>query len=142
MGKITPGPWVASDLNHDGEWRVESDAKGYPNDGYIIATFMGPDAEANARACAALKIPVVEWQLLNGEPPPGPERIVMAGGYSGRGDWYAERWSTKSIAEYQAKVASGLFDNAPHLELPLDYWAEDPAPPPKALPLPTVRKGG
>lgn len=43
--KHTSGPWVANDKHSDSNhiWRVESDANGYPNDGYIIATMDGPN---------------------------------------------------------------------------------------------------
>lgn len=53
--KHTPGPWVANDKHSDSEypWRVESDAGGYPNDGYVIAKLDGPDAEANALIIAS-----------------------------------------------------------------------------------------
>lgn len=53
--KHTPGPWVANN-QHAGPtvWRVESDASGYPNDGWCVADALhGPEAEANARLIAA-----------------------------------------------------------------------------------------
>lgn len=55
MIKHTDGPWIANDKHSDSNypWRIESDANGYPNDGYIIAKLDGPDAEANARLIAA-----------------------------------------------------------------------------------------
>lgn len=55
MSKITNGPWVANDRHSDPSypWRIESDANGYPNDGYIIAKLDGPDAEENAKLIAA-----------------------------------------------------------------------------------------
>lgn len=52
--EATAGPWIASDENPTGNWRVETDAPGWPNDGWIIATFEGPDAEANAKLVASL----------------------------------------------------------------------------------------
>lgn len=52
-GKHTAGPWVAN-ADHSGEgWRIESDAVGYPNDGWVLAQLSGPDAEANAHLFAA-----------------------------------------------------------------------------------------
>jgi hypothetical protein len=53
-GGWTPGPWVASN-DHSGEgWRIESDAPGYPNDGWVVCPDMfGPDARANAHLIAA-----------------------------------------------------------------------------------------
>ena len=55
MSTFTAGPWVANDKHSDSHhpWRIESDANGYPNDGYIIAKLDGPDSEANARLIAA-----------------------------------------------------------------------------------------
>ena len=55
MSRHTPMPWVANDKHSglDCIWRVESDALGYPNDGFNIAHLHGPDAEANARLIAA-----------------------------------------------------------------------------------------
>ena len=48
-GKTTKGPIVASDQNSIGTWRIESDAPGYPNDGWVVCSeLLGPDAEANA----------------------------------------------------------------------------------------------
>ena len=54
MVSPTPGPWVENAL-HDGlGWRVESDAAGYPNDGWCVCSeLIGPDAAANARLVAA-----------------------------------------------------------------------------------------
>lgn len=55
MAKFTPGPWVANNF-HSGhsEWRVETDAPGYHNNGWHIAVEIpGPDAEHNARLMAA-----------------------------------------------------------------------------------------
>lgn len=63
-GEHTPGPWVASDHHAGVGWRVESDAGGYPNDGWVVVSAMeGPDAEANARACAAVPdlLLALEW---------------------------------------------------------------------------------
>jgi hypothetical protein len=52
--KHTPGPWVPNDQHSGSEiWRVESDNGNWANDGYIIASLLGPDAEANARLIAA-----------------------------------------------------------------------------------------
>ena len=54
--EATPGPWVASDQHAGGHWRIETDADGYPNDGWIICSeLLGPDAEANARLIAELR---------------------------------------------------------------------------------------
>lgn len=55
MPEFTPGPWVASKAHTSATfWRVESDAAGYPNDGWIVAGEVhGPDSEANARLIAA-----------------------------------------------------------------------------------------
>jgi len=54
MSGHTPGPWIACDHHSGVGWRVESDAAGYPNDGWVICTdMMGPDNEANARLIAA-----------------------------------------------------------------------------------------
>lgn len=51
---ITDGPWIAN-IDHSGSgWRIETDAPGYPNDGWIIADMLGPDAASNAQAIAAL----------------------------------------------------------------------------------------
>lgn len=51
---ITDGPWIAN-IDHSGTgWRIETDAPGYPNDGWVIAELHGPDAAANAKAMAAL----------------------------------------------------------------------------------------
>lgn len=54
MAQHTEGPWVANS-SHDGlGWRVESDAVGYPNDGWCVCSeLIGPDADANARLIAA-----------------------------------------------------------------------------------------
>lgn len=50
----TAGPWIASNAHHGPTfWRVETDAPGYPNDGYVIADFHGPDAEANSKLAAS-----------------------------------------------------------------------------------------
>lgn len=50
----TAGPWVASDHHSGIGWRIETDAPGYHNDGWIIASEMlGPDAADNARVMAA-----------------------------------------------------------------------------------------
>lgn len=43
--KHTPGPWAINFEAH----RVESDAAGYPNDGWALCEFMGPDWQENAR---------------------------------------------------------------------------------------------
>lgn len=49
--RITPGPFVAA--NPHGPWRVETDAPGYPNDGWVpVSELLGPDAEANAEFIA------------------------------------------------------------------------------------------
>lgn len=58
--EATPGPWVASDQHSDAvngrHWRIESDATGYPNDGWVIASEVpGPDGEANARLIAYVR---------------------------------------------------------------------------------------
>lgn len=50
----TKGPWVASDHHSGIGWRIETDAPGYHNDGWVIASEMlGPDAANNARLIAA-----------------------------------------------------------------------------------------
>lgn len=55
MNKFTEGPWIANDRHSDSNhpWRIESDANGYPNDGWVVALLDGPDAEANAKLIAA-----------------------------------------------------------------------------------------
>jgi len=45
----TPGPWAFNDEAH----RIESDAPGYPNDGWAICELMGQDIIGNARLIAA-----------------------------------------------------------------------------------------
>ncbi len=49
--RITPGPFVAA--NPHGPWRVETDAPGWPNEGWVpVSELLGPDAEANAEFIA------------------------------------------------------------------------------------------
>lgn len=67
----TADPWVANDKHSDSNypWRIESDANGYPNDGYIIAKLEGPDAEANAKLIAAAPALLQELQnIANAKP--------------------------------------------------------------------------
>lgn len=53
-GNHTPGPWLATDEHSGSEpWRVDSGSESYVNDGWIVASLWGPDAEHNARLIAA-----------------------------------------------------------------------------------------
>jgi hypothetical protein len=55
----TPTPWIANDAHSGGNqtWRLESlHEHGVVNDGWVIAEFFGPDAEANAKLCATVRI--------------------------------------------------------------------------------------
>lgn len=57
MEKFTAGPWVINDTT--GEVRIEPKEFNYSqNDGYVIATCLGPDRKANANLIAA------SWDLL------------------------------------------------------------------------------
>lgn len=64
----TPGPWVASDHHSGMGWRIETDAPGYHNDGWIIASEMlGPDAADNARLIAAAPDLLEALEAIMGE---------------------------------------------------------------------------
>jgi hypothetical protein len=58
MSKMTEGPWEArfdvDETDEEQKWIVKSAANKLVNDGYIIALFGGPDAEANCRGAANL----------------------------------------------------------------------------------------
>jgi hypothetical protein len=58
MSKMTGGPWEArfdvDETDEEQKWIVKSAANKLVNDGYIIALFGGPDAEANCKGAAAL----------------------------------------------------------------------------------------
>ncbi len=69
--KHTPGPWA---VNEDG-WKVESEKEhGWINDGWIVCSTHGPDAEANALLIAAapdlLEAAKEAYEWMNGLPIP------------------------------------------------------------------------
>lgn len=83
-------------------------------------------AEYFHRACAALSGSGSGWRMMDTLPVSG---LVIAGSYNAKGRWLCEVAHVDFVREHLAKIASGVFNDSPHLAWAYTHWTHLPAAP-------------
>jgi hypothetical protein len=68
-----------------------------------------------------------EWLPIETAPKDGT--IFLTGSYNGKGEWCVEVWCGTALADEQAIIARGFFDDCPHLMWDPTHWMPLPEPP-------------